>query len=619
MSRRSANAPSSSPDRTVATGSDFTALVGRLEEARGLRVGDWSQHPLLALLEPIATVLSGDDDGAFALLRDMPEPADPWSRATRHFVTAMLHENAGHFDDHRHSLKLALEGYREVGERWGLATTLSSTGDLRLADGDLDGSAEAYGEAHRLMAEIAATEDAAYTRTRLAAVYARSGDVVRAREELTRAEAERVGSQLNLLTAETGLADLARQAGDRAEARRLADRALRRAESLTGVPPQAVALVLATVATLDADEGDPVTGRERVRTAVSMPMADRDMPVMGAVALAGAYVELRAGEPALAARLFGAALALRGTEERGSPQVELLRRELTAALGPETLHRLHSDGAALPRDRALGLLRGDGCRRAGRGAGGRPPPPPPVRFLVASASAVRDRVLVRGFRHRLGERLDHLAERPRDDLVLGGGQPVEDLDDHLVEPRVRGVDLRGRLLGRLEHLCPTVGGVGGADEVTLLDEGVDELRDRRVRHGEHHGEVLRPHRPVVAVRLEQVPDGEELVLRQTALGAGVLDLLLLGVLQPEDGLDGAACRGGSGLAGVEVVVLAADDGQRHGVMDSGCSGLVGAQVWWALSPGGRRRSRRRTARVVPRAARGPRCGRSRRRRSRRGR
>jgi hypothetical protein len=83
------------------------------------------------------------------------------------------------------------------------------------------------------------------------------------------------------------------------------------------------------------------------------------MPVMGVVALAAAFVELRAGGPERSALLFGAALALRGTEERGNPQVELLRRELTAALGAETLHRIYNDGAALPREQAMDLLRGD--------------------------------------------------------------------------------------------------------------------------------------------------------------------------------------------------------------------------------------------------------------------
>ena len=80
---------------------------------------------------------------------------------------------------------------------------------------------------------------------------------------------------------------------------------------------------------------------------------------MGQLALAAGCVALLAGEPTEAAVLLGAAFALRGTEERASPEVVRLRRELTAALGRAELDRRYADGAALPRDRALALLRGD--------------------------------------------------------------------------------------------------------------------------------------------------------------------------------------------------------------------------------------------------------------------
>ena len=57
--------------------------------------------------------------------------------------------------------------------------------------------------------------------------------------------------------------------------------------------------------------------------------------------------------------LLGAAFALRGAEERGNPDVVRLRRELAEALGAAELDRRYADGAALPRDRALALLRDD--------------------------------------------------------------------------------------------------------------------------------------------------------------------------------------------------------------------------------------------------------------------
>ncbi|HST65042.1 MAG TPA: tetratricopeptide repeat protein, partial [Mycobacteriales bacterium] len=346
---------------SAASAADFGGLSERLAEARKLDIGkSWSEHPVLGLLEPVAAMLTDDEERAFALLEGS-EPADPWGRATRHFLSAMLFENDGRFDEYRLSLKRAIEGYREVGERWGLSNTLSALGSLRLADGDIDGSLAAYGEAHRLMSEITASEDASFTRTRLAIAYARGGDLDRARSELAiaREEAERAGSTIGLISSDLGMADLARDSGDRAEARRLAEGALAGAQRINGGPPQLVATVLATLATLDAEDGDADLARDRLREAATLPTADRDMPVMGAVALAAAYVELRAGDLQRSATMFGAALALRGTEELGNPQVQRLRRELTAALGADTLDRIYNDGAALPREQALDLLRGN--------------------------------------------------------------------------------------------------------------------------------------------------------------------------------------------------------------------------------------------------------------------
>ena len=341
---------------------DFTSLAGRLAEARRIDIGmPWAEHPMLTLLEPIAAMLMDEEEEAFRLLETSPEPADPWGRATRHFLAAMLYENSGRFEEHRDSLKRAVEGYRDIGERWGLSNSLAAVGNLRLSEGDVEGSLEAFGEAHRLMGEVTASEDASFTRTRLAQAYVRGGDLARARTELTlaREEAERAGSPIGLLSAQLGLAELAREDGDRDGARRLADEALRGARAINGAPPQFLAVVLATVAALDAEDGETARSRQGIHEAVSLPGADRDMPVLGTVALAAAFVELRAGAPERSARLFGASLALRGIEDRGSPQVERLRTELTAALGAGTLHRLYDEGAALPREQALALLRGN--------------------------------------------------------------------------------------------------------------------------------------------------------------------------------------------------------------------------------------------------------------------
>ncbi|HYT10277.1 MAG TPA: BTAD domain-containing putative transcriptional regulator, partial [Mycobacteriales bacterium] len=114
---------------------DFAGLRGRMEEAKALAADSWAEHPMLGLVEPVAAILGDEEPHALALLAVRPESRDPWARATRHFLAAMLYENEGRFDDYRDSLKRALEGYREVGERWGLANSLASLGSALLAEG----------------------------------------------------------------------------------------------------------------------------------------------------------------------------------------------------------------------------------------------------------------------------------------------------------------------------------------------------------------------------------------------------------------------------------------------------------------------------------------------------
>lgn len=345
----------------AAVGENFSEMTFFAERIASMDTSRWQSDPLLRLFEPMMEMLAGRTDEALRILNERPPSDDPWARATEIFLAAMLHENEGRHAEHRDMAKQALEAYRATGDRWGTSNALATMGNLLLAEGDLDGSVAAYGEARALMAEIAATDDASFTRTRLAAAYVRAGDVPRAKAELdaARAEIERVrGSRFALAMVDVAEADLARREGDRARARRLVEGALRQVERITGGPEQAKAMVLGTLATLDADDGQLDTAWAHISKAAVLPGALRDMPVMGTLALMAAHVALRGGEPERSARLLGAAYALRGTEERGAPEVIELRRELTASLGADELQRLYAEGAALPRDEAVSLLAG---------------------------------------------------------------------------------------------------------------------------------------------------------------------------------------------------------------------------------------------------------------------
>ena len=98
------------------------------------------------------------------------------------------------------------------------------------------------------------------------------------------------------------MAELADETGDRAEARRLEEVALAAVMSTAGAPPQLIIVVEAFLAALDAADGDPDGGRDAAAGGGRRcAMADRDMPVLGLAALAGA-VRRAAGRAARARR-----------------------------------------------------------------------------------------------------------------------------------------------------------------------------------------------------------------------------------------------------------------------------------------------------------------------------
>ncbi|HEX6754780.1 MAG TPA: BTAD domain-containing putative transcriptional regulator, partial [Mycobacteriales bacterium] len=98
----------------AAVGADFASMRARMEQAKALDVGGWADHPMLSLFEPVAAMLGGQPAEALRMLTERPDPDDPWARATRLFLAAMLYETEGMHAEHRHGLKEALEAYREA-------------------------------------------------------------------------------------------------------------------------------------------------------------------------------------------------------------------------------------------------------------------------------------------------------------------------------------------------------------------------------------------------------------------------------------------------------------------------------------------------------------------------
>ncbi len=305
-------------------------------------------------LERAMAVLAGSDRpvalvawslvGGYVAEVDVAEPMravgrfadhpDPWARATALLTRALfLFEfTPGGAVAAEELLNEALARYAEIGEHWGLAMTrywlslaLENRGD---AAGALAVLEQAAADATRIGA-IQALPAQGMLAVSLAQLRGRTGDLAGARTALIAARdaAERSGDRIALARAERGLGELARRAGDHAEALRHLTLA---ADLVAGRPAsqQFRALLEVELSRVLA----PEDGRAPLRRALDREFDD---DVARATVLEGAAEWcLRVGDPRRAATLLGTARRLRGLEHTADPAVNALAEQCAAALGP---------------------------------------------------------------------------------------------------------------------------------------------------------------------------------------------------------------------------------------------------------------------------------------------
>src|SRR5262249_36642380 len=109
-----------------------------------------SKHPVLQMIRPIATLAF---EGAWAkgtlepdLLRLFDNP-DPWTRSVGRLIYAHMLMNLGRSPAlARSHFQKALAGFKAIGERWGLAFTLTALAEQSAMLGDHRASVDSYEE-----------------------------------------------------------------------------------------------------------------------------------------------------------------------------------------------------------------------------------------------------------------------------------------------------------------------------------------------------------------------------------------------------------------------------------------------------------------------------------------
>jgi predicted ATPase/DNA-binding SARP family transcriptional activator len=345
---------------SLATSGQGTPGEGMLEELkeRLARLDVLTGHPLLALVEPGFAIFADDVRLGVAAIERNLRHLDPWARAMLHLLLGMFAENDGDLDLMRAEIPLAVEGFREVGDRWGAGTAMAGIANLHSLDGDDARAMAVLADARRLMQELRATDDASYTATRMASLRARAGDLEGARHELQEvlrsAEDSASANLVALAVFSLGVVD--RLEGDLRLARERHLTALEHVTATTIAAPQVGAAIHAGLACLDVADGDLPAAAGHLRQAWDLAMSARDMPIVGIVGIGVAAVALARGDAILAAESLGAAACIRGGEDAGDPDLRRLSGELRAAIGDAAYEAAWHRGQRLERAAAFELL-----------------------------------------------------------------------------------------------------------------------------------------------------------------------------------------------------------------------------------------------------------------------
>jgi predicted ATPase/DNA-binding SARP family transcriptional activator len=283
---------------------------------------------------------------------------DIWSVAFATLGSGLLHMFDGEIVAAEAELAKALAGFRTVGDRWGLITTLDTL--AQLADVRADDSAflALLTEAMDLVNQLGSVDDTVTLLCRRADNLLRGGklDAARADYEHAATLARRIGTSDQLSAAYSGLGEIARFDGDTANARRLQELALSKCAKGPFSFGGSRARVLIAMARLAESDGDTDRARTQYHEAIRVALEHRHLPFAARAADGLASLALHEGNAEHAALLLGAATAIRGMPLTGDPDITRVTENAMAIVGEQAFAAALDRGTTMTRQAALELL-----------------------------------------------------------------------------------------------------------------------------------------------------------------------------------------------------------------------------------------------------------------------
>ena len=339
----------------LADQAELASLRDELEASRAMET-----YPMLAMMEPMLAAFSGDLASAERTLERATTHPDAWGRAGAGLGRAFLYENEGRPVEAHREAELALERFRELGDRWGQAMALSQLSERWSLRAEHDKAIAAYEESVRLISELGAKDDLPEHFARMAGQRFRAGDDVGGERDLRRAleMVERHSTAESEAIIRCALSTMYRQRGQYAEAWEQLDQSEAILNTMSRTIGQWKAMLLTARSGLLL-VGDDVAGALRaLAEALDGMTAMLDMPVVAMISDCTAQAVDRRGETELAARLIGIGTAVRGMPDLGNPELVTFRAVIVEKLGARAVEAAYDAGAALARDDAIAELRG---------------------------------------------------------------------------------------------------------------------------------------------------------------------------------------------------------------------------------------------------------------------
>jgi predicted ATPase/DNA-binding SARP family transcriptional activator len=275
------------------------------------------------------------------LLRRFTESDDPWCPALTDLSLSFTSWfGGGDLATAEAACVRARDGFRALGERWGLAQAVEALAAFADVRGDLAASIALTDEALDLVGQLGAGDELADMRCRRAERLFRAGEVDAAEADFrTSAELARIGRlPVTLMLARRGLGEVARVKGDLRAARDWQESALR--ESGTDwLTRSARARVLTALGRVAEAEGDPPEALRRHREAITLARGNRNTAAL-ADAIAGLAGAVAPSDPVRAAALLGVAQTLLGVPILGDPDVADTANRLAGVLGADRYAQL---------------------------------------------------------------------------------------------------------------------------------------------------------------------------------------------------------------------------------------------------------------------------------------